>query len=289
MDFSTKTTGKKGYCDERIFHPTPSAFKKDLVCGGILFDLLLDSVSYAPYYQGERRKKDLRRFNFFCLSQLLDGDGFYYAEGYSHPQKLRPGDWLLVSPGFPHRYGGDTQVWIEDAVCFHGPLSDALYRRGLIRDGTFHLGQERKLLPIIRLLRKKTISATFWAQAALLELLLEIHEIRSRSQVATKLPALEQLMLKIENDKHLWSVAEMAESLNMSCSGLRVSFANKTGMSPMEFLNQVWLKKVFALLANQELSLQTVAELSCPGNVYYFYRKFKKMSGCTPLQYRKQY
>lgn len=289
MDFSPKPTAKKGYRDERIFHPTLPAFEKDLFCGGILFDLLLDSVSYEPYPQGERRKKDLRKLNFFCLCQLLDGDGFYYVESNLHVQKLRPGDWLLVTPDFPHRYGGDTQLWTEDSVCFHGPLADALQQRGLISNGTFHLGHERRLLPIIRLLGKKTIAAAFQAQAALLLLLLEISDFRRGSYATTNLSSMEQMMQKIESDKHLWSVAEMAEALNMSCSGLRVSFASKTGMTPVDFLQQVWLKKAVALLSEQTLSLQTVAELSCPGNAYYFFRKFKKMSGCTPLQYREQY
>ncbi len=288
MDFSMIANGKKEWITEEwCSSPIPKSFQDDMRLCGLEFNCYLAAKEYPPFPPEQRRTK-LRKFGFYALVQLLDGDGFYCTKESRGITRFHPGDGVLVSPGLLQRYGGDTKTWVEDSIGFTGPLPDALYRRGLLADGVFFLGPERKLLPIIRLLRRGTIASSFKAQAKFLELLMEIADSRAKQTPGKQCPDIEKLMEKISSDSREWSVSEMAESWNMSEPGFRSVFTKSTGLSPKDFLNQVWLKKSIRLLVGASLPLQQIAELCCPdSDCYYFYRKFRRIAGMTPGEYRR--
>lgn len=77
----------------------------------------------------------------------------------------------------------------------------------------------------------------------------------------------------------------LSELCGFKESYFRRTFALCYGTSPVRYINRLKLARAKELLAENEYSVATVAELSGFGNVYYFCRFFKKETGATPTEY----
>ncbi len=83
------------------------------------------------------------------------------------------------------------------------------------------------------------------------------------------------------------SMAAIAESFELSTTRLSMSFREKKGMTPLEYLTLLRCEKAKELLEETEL---TIREISLRTGYYdsgSFIRRFKQVTGITPLQYRR--
>ncbi|MBO7663026.1 MAG: helix-turn-helix domain-containing protein, partial [Clostridia bacterium] len=83
------------------------------------------------------------------------------------------------------------------------------------------------------------------------------------------------------------SITALADSFEMSTARFSVSFKEKMGMSPLEYLTLLRVEYAKELLATTEL---TIREISAQSGYYdpgSFIRRFKQVTGETPLQYRR--
>ncbi len=83
------------------------------------------------------------------------------------------------------------------------------------------------------------------------------------------------------------SMAAIAESFGISTTRLSLSFKEKTGMTPLEYLTQLRAQRARELLVGTDL---TIREISVQVGYYdsgSFIRRFKQVTGETPLQYRR--
>ena len=104
MDFSTLYTVKNGYDGEIGRMPVPPELEMDLQKGGISFELFYDNMPSRPQkeFLGDGTIP-VRTFPFYCLLQLISGDGYFYDGETRKMHFLRPGDGLCILPGFPHQ------------------------------------------------------------------------------------------------------------------------------------------------------------------------------------------
>lgn len=80
----------------------------------------------------------------------------------------------------------------------------------------------------------------------------------------------------------------IAQMMNYSQSYLSKVFLQEYKCTPIKFLNQLRLQKAcHLLLYNEELTINQIAELTGYEDQGYFSRTFKKNTGISPLQYRK--
>lgn len=84
------------------------------------------------------------------------------------------------------------------------------------------------------------------------------------------------------------SLDSVAESLNISSNYLSILMKEKTGINFSEHLNNVRIRKAKELLESTSLSVQDVGIRIGYRNVTSFIRMFKKVTGLTPGDYRKQ-
>lgn len=66
-------------------------------------------------------------------------------------------------------------------------------------------------------------------------------------------------------------------------------FKKRTGISISDYLIQERFKKARELLVSTELSVSAVASAVGYSHFSYFSKMFKKIAGCTPIEYRKRY
>lgn len=291
MDFSTSSYGKKKL-SETNYAPVPPAFREALLKTGILFHVYYDNCTTAvkPFNEAEVPCTETRRFPYYCLLHLLSGDGFFYDAALRRTEFFEQGTGLLISPGFEQQYGGRTKDFIEDSVCFSGPLADEMFRRGLLRCGLFCMGTERRILPIIRAIQKASLPALLEASALLVQLLLALNGERRPGNMPTCRQHLSALLTRLaETAEHDWSVDEMAEYLNISTNSLRKLFLSEQGMTPKHYLDQLWLRRATDLLCRTNRPLLEIAHRLHCADPYYFFRRFRKLSGISPAQYRRKF
>ena len=231
MDFSTRCIVKNESGGEVNYSPVPVRFARELDKTGLRIHVFYENVTSPPVRDTPSPTEPLRTFSFYCLLQLLDGDGFFYDPEKGEVRRFAPGYGLLVPPSLRHRYGGFDRSFSEDSICFSGPAADTLYRTGLLRGGILYFGHERRLLPIIRLIREATLPSQFAATALLLKLLVDLHgeNLENNEKEESPHAKLNLLMREIRNSHRWWTVEEMAEYANMSENHLRKLSSTSSG------------------------------------------------------------
>lgn len=83
------------------------------------------------------------------------------------------------------------------------------------------------------------------------------------------------------------SQADLCEFVHVSPSYLNKVFKTETGKTPIEFLNDIRVKKSMELMKKQHFSVERVAEEVGIKDPKYFSRVFKKISGISPREFRR--
>jgi AraC-like DNA-binding protein len=82
------------------------------------------------------------------------------------------------------------------------------------------------------------------------------------------------------------TLANLAEVSGLSGSSFRRCFHNAVGLSPINYLLKLRLRKAAVLLDTGDLSISEIAYKTGFSDSNYFIRQFKKFTGVTPLKYR---
>lgn len=85
------------------------------------------------------------------------------------------------------------------------------------------------------------------------------------------------------------SLQELSERCCMSVPSFCKKFKERTGMTLVQYMNEKRIDKAKQLLKNKNYSLWEVAEQAGFSNANYLIRVFKKVTGQTVSEYRKQY
>lgn len=94
-------------------------------------------------------------------------------------------------------------------------------------------------------------------------------------------------MLMRENSMQHISAEAIAGQLNISYSWFRRFFRKYTGMAPGQYLAQLRIRHACELLEQTNLPVQTIAEQLHFESSGYFSVYFKRQTGLSPLEYRK--
>lgn len=84
------------------------------------------------------------------------------------------------------------------------------------------------------------------------------------------------------------SIEQLLSKIPVSRSALFRRFKEHLGRSPKKELSLVRFERAKALLTNSALSVDEVAQKTFQTDTKHFVAMFRKMAGCTPVQYRKQ-
>lgn len=84
-----------------------------------------------------------------------------------------------------------------------------------------------------------------------------------------------------------YSVAFLANSIDLSYTHFSSLFKKQSGVSVTEYQNQIKIYKAKDLLLSGDCNVTEAAEMVGIGDVYYFSRLFKKITGIKPSDYLK--
>ena len=102
-------------------------------------------------------------------------------------------------------------------------------------------------------------------------------------------PALRKALAMAESGlRSPLSVEELARKAERSKSGITELFRRHCGTSPIQWLNRRRIERARELLATSALPVGEIGAEVGIEDPFYFSRLFKKMTGQSPLTYRKQ-
>jgi len=84
------------------------------------------------------------------------------------------------------------------------------------------------------------------------------------------------------------SLTRLARELNVNSSYLSTLFKKETGKTVTDYITNRRVSHAKHLLKSSRLQVQTVGQLCGFEDVHYFSKVFKRLTGCTPKQYRQQ-
>jgi len=237
----------------------------------------------------KRYKIKPRYFEFYGLTHLLEGSGWYWQPGKQR-EPIAKGYGILSTPEAIQDYSSSDNDYIEDSICFTGPVADQLYRSGIITNGIIKIGSARRLLPIFELAEAPSHDSQIKANFALQKLLIDCYFEAKTTAEHDNYPQLGSLIEQIQQvPGKWWNASEMAEYCNLSENQFRVVFKQRTGISPKLYIDQVKIKRASEQLCSSSCTIAQIAEMLGYRDPYHFSRRFKSLIGMAPKNYRLHY
>lgn len=228
-----------------------------------------------------------RQFEFYSLSHLVAGYGHLSLRDGRPECDVRPGQAIMIPPKTVNRYGGwNNQPYLEDAICFCGPLADMMRDSGVISAGAFEFGNGRKIRMISEMLHDPSFDSQLAAHFALQKLLVELCLENRRHAADSPIGSLID-MIKSRPERW-WQVSELAEYCALPPGKLRKLFIESTGVLPKRYIEELKLRLAAEQLASSSLPIREIAERFGYRDPYHFSRRFKHFSGLSPEIYRRE-
>jgi len=240
--------------------------------------------------QGVARPRNLilpRAFNFYSLCHLYDGTGWFWRPKQGI-QTVPKGYGILITPDEIFDYASLKGNWIEDFICFDGPVANHLQQAGIITTGIIKIGKTRRLLPLLKQAidpdKNNQINANILLQKFLIDLYLE-QSTDTTNETETVINNLKQLLI---NQIHKWwTVEEMANTCGLSINHFRILFKKHTGIKPKAYVERLKMTYAGEQLCSTDNSIKHIAHSLGYQDSCHFSRVFKRIMGNSPSRYKE--
>ncbi|MBB6479528.1 helix-turn-helix domain-containing protein [Spirochaeta isovalerica] len=241
-------------------------------------------VSYEPL-----EKPVPRRFSYYSICHLIEGKGWYWVPGESI-RYFSAGEGVVSTPGFVQSYGGDGTTFVEDFICFDGPVADFLFQSGVIENGIINMGRNRRLLPVIQEALNLSDSGQIKANGALQHLLYDLYREREEAKQGNSQDNITLLLDELSSSQdRWWTVSEMASYCNLSENQFRRLFRNRTGMGPKHYIDSLKMQIASEWILSTREKLDNISVRLGYRDRFHFSKVFKRIKGMSPDRFRKNY
>ena len=235
----------------------------------------------------------------YILHYVLSGQGNITLEGTN--KSVHQGSLFLFPPHSNAIYEPDKKnpwsyIWIE----FNGSTV-----KSILETTSFSLShfvfEDYKEKDLAKLLSKMIYEDSLSTEES--ELLLIISYLFKIFSFLTKqfpkgetalISKKEEIVKQIErylylhyNDSNL-SIGEVAEKFCFSQSYITRLYKSQTGITPIQYVDEMRMKKAIELLNHRSLTMDQIAEAVGYKNQFYFTKRFKKYDGVPPSKYKQQ-
>lgn len=231
----------------------------------------------------------------YQLLYITKGRGMFCSKT-SGRWHIKEGTMFLLFPGEWHTYMPDQNTgWNEYWIGFNGKIIENWVKNGFFtkESPVFNIGLNEE---IISLYKKAIIIAeaqeACYQQALsgiacnLISMAIYLSRNRdfSRSNIATQI---NNAKIAVQENINTITPEELAEITCMSYSKFRKIFKEYTGFAPAQYIQEIRINIAKEMLTNTSKSIKEIAFELGYENKDYFFTVFKKLTGSTPISYRK--
>ncbi|MBN2656715.1 MAG: helix-turn-helix transcriptional regulator [Spirochaetales bacterium] len=241
-------------------------------------------VSYEPL-----EKPVPRRFSYYSICHLIEGKGWYWTPG-DPIRYFSAGEGVVSTPGFVQSYGGDGTKFVEDFICFDGPVADFLFQSGVFDNGIVSIGKSRRLLPVIQEALNLSDAGQIRANGALQQLLYDLFREREEAGKGGMEDKIGLLLNKLSRSQdRWWTVGEMASFCNLSENQFRRVFRERTGMGPKHYIDSLKIQIAAEQILSSRDKLDDISARLGYRDRFHFSKVFKRIKGISPDTFRRNY
>jgi len=235
-----------------------------------------------------------RTLDSFAFVYIVEGGGTIRGRDFK-PRTLSAGDLLVLRPGIMHEYNPNPATgWREIYFVFDGPVFNAWEKAGLIDllYPVVHLEPVemwlQRFLGVIQTDIEQGAVPYFIEVARMFALIADIL-IMSGGALPERsaFPWLEKacVLLRLPANKRIVP-GKIVESLGISYRAFCRQFGQVTGLTPNAYRMQ-WLinEACERMLETNKKDKEIAFELGFE-HLTYFYERFKKITGCSPGEFR---
>ncbi len=239
----------------------------------------------------------------FEICYLNKGRMHWWAGDEEQDYIVEPGELTLTYPDEPH--GGVDSIheagdlyWLSvdlRALDFaaQGACSDSLAQtlHNLPRHFLGHVSVPKYFEQILGAVEAAGPYAALRIHSALLQILMVLIDCGQAAMHAEPHldPRLELVLKKIRQEPQAFAGIEpLAKIAGLSNNRFNNQFKSYTGYSPMDYVSREKVRRAKALLANDQLTITDIALELDFSTTQYFATLFKKYTGMTPSQFRKE-
>ena len=242
---------------------------------------------------------------------VVEGTGTRYVG--NSVELFAPGDLVMIGPNVPHEWCSDKNL----GAC-HSEAIYILFNTEMLGKDFWNLPESKIILKIIQqsergikltgktrndvTLLMKTIDTSYGFNRILLLLtILELIAFTNEYQYLASpiiqntfdgrdMEKLNMVYKYVINNIHQDINLDKAASIaNLSKTAFCHYFKKRANKTFMQFLNELRIGQACRLLINENLSVAETGFDCGYNNISYFIRQFKRITGFTPLGYRKKF
>ena len=239
-----------------------------------------------------------RRLLEYQFIYISHGKGVFEADK-SKLYNISAGDLFILFPGVLHYYEPAHETgWNEHWLELDGALAKTIINQFGFNSSqpVINIGYDEVLLGLFRKVMNEMQTEEIGYQYNLLGLAMNIlgyiKSVSLRRQTLNNdvdKIIKEACYLMMENIEKPFSIEELASKLKVGYHWFRKVFKEYTGISPLNYLQQLRLAKGKELLKNSHIPVYLIAETIGFETSKYFCHWFKKKVGKTPVEFRNSY
>lgn len=238
--------------------------------------------------EGSFKMPSMHYHDSFELYYLEAGSREYFVEDKLFP--VAAGEFVLVPPGKLHRTGGE--YGLRTLVIFTREFLSKAYTPEVIEqilscfDHVKLVPQENRQAACRNLLKMLAAAQDDTQFALVLGLLLrELSQCGSPEIRNDYVGSIVEFINK--NYDKIESISQIAEHFYISKYHLCRVFKNAMKLTVIEYLNQIRVKNACHLLESSDYGISRISQLCGFNSVAYFSNVFRRLTGISPSQYRK--
>lgn len=250
---------------------------------------ILDTRLVAEAFMSRRQFTRPNGRQYAGLVLVIDGSAEYHFE--SHSSKAEKGDLIfLAQSSAAYYFDIESEMYHYLYIDFLISKKDASQQKSHVikydNEKMMRFLFEKILNVWIRrksnfLLECKSLLYQIFSQITI-----DAEEEKTKTEQMDKIKNSIEYLLENYTEKGT-SISHAASISNLSEVHFRRVFKEIVSMPPIKYLNMLRIEKAKELLKNTSISVSDIVDAVGYSNVNYFCKRFKKETGLTPSQYRK--
>lgn len=227
---------------------------------------------------------------------LIQKGGGWFESRPTGRRRVHAGSVFIIFPGVWHRYAPDRETgWTESWIEMSGPVLERLRESKLLEPerAVYRLGAQPELTEAMdrchHFAQNQPVGYAAQLSTTALQVLALVLSLRDGTAGPPRY--IEQVVQRARNllvercDQPL-QIRKLARELGVGETHFRRAFKSHTGLSPKQYVMDLRLRHVRALLRSSSLTITEIAEKMGYSSPYHLSAAFKKQTGQSPTSWR---